>query len=292
MSRNDVGELLSRLGEQPGRRTERAGRIISMISNKGGVGKSTLAVNAAAGLAMHHPDRVLLVDVSLQMGVCSSMLDLQPKTTLSDAYRQLDRLDEMLLRQLTTQHASGLHLLAAPDRAVEGIKIDDDTISRVLTLARRAYDFVIVDTFPMLDRVMMSVLDLSDMSYLIIENVVPTVLSGAKLMELLDSMGFDPAQQRVVLNRYARRPGSLRPMDVAQRLKRNIDHIFPFHNRVVQAANTGRPFALDVTRLSSLGRRTRNFIQGINQLAQHPVSPPTTIDNLQPTVTAGLRHEP
>jgi pilus assembly protein CpaE len=215
---------------------------------------------------MRHPGRVLLMDASLQMGVCSTLLDLQPTLTLTDAYRQQDRLDEVLLRQLATPHSSGLHLLAAPDSAVDGAKIDDEVISRVLTLARRAYDYVIVDTFPMLDRVMMAVLDLSDRVYLVIENVVPTVLSGAKLIELLDSMNFDARKQQVIMNRYVRRSGNLRPMDVAIRLGRSVDHVLPFHKKVVAAANTGRPFVMNAGRFSVLGRRIWHLVRDLESI--------------------------
>jgi pilus assembly protein CpaE len=268
ISSSDVAQLFSRLVRRGAEGPRPMGRIVSMISNKGGVGKSTLSVNAATALALRHPQRVLLVDASLQMGVCASMLDLQPELTLSDAYQQQDRLDEMLLRQLATPHASGLHLLAAPDNAVEGVKIDDEAISRILTLARRAYDYVIVDTFPMLDRVMMAVLDLSDQVYVILENVVPTVLSGVRLIELLDSMNFNAAQQQVVLNRYARRPGNLKPIDVATRLGRSVDHVLPFHNRVIMSANTGRPFVMDVGRFSTLGRRMQSLVHQIESHAK------------------------
>lgn len=260
ISNTDVAQLFGRLTQRSQDRPRPMGQIFAMVSNKGGVGKSTLSVNTATALAMRHPGRVLLVDVSLQMGVCASMLDLEPTLTLTDAYRQQDRLDEVLLRQLTTPHASGLHLLAAPDNAIDGVRIDDEVISRILTLARRSYDYVIVDTFPMIDRVMMAVLDLSDRVYIVLENVVPTVLSGVKLIELLDQMNFDAAKQRVILNRYAKRPGNLRPIDVATRLGRSVDHVLPFHDRVIAAANTGRPFVMTLGRFSTLARRMKLLI--------------------------------
>jgi pilus assembly protein CpaE len=268
VSNHDLTQLLTRLQVHQDGAPRPLGRVISMISNKGGVGKSTLAVNSATALAIRHPGRVLLIDASLQMGVCATMLDLQPTLTLTDAYHQQDRLDELLLRQLATPHATGLHLLAAPQNAVEGVRIDDEVISRVITLARRAYDYVLIDTFPMLDRVMMAVLDLSDQVYVVIENVVPTVLSGVKLIELLDSMHFPAAHQQVVLNRYARRTGNLRPIDVAKRLGRSVDHVVPFHNRVIAAANLGRPFVLDVSRFSALGRRMRSLVREMERSMQ------------------------
>ncbi len=121
------------------------------------------------------------------------MLDLSPTLTLTDAARERDRLDDLLIRQLATPHRSGLHLLAAPADAVEGAEVDDDLISRVLTLSRRAYDYVIVDTFPIFDSVVMSVVDSSDLVYIVLENVVPTLLGATKLLSLLEKIGFPRA---------------------------------------------------------------------------------------------------
>ena len=93
-----------------------------------------MAVNAACGLAVRHPERVLLVDASLQMGVCASLLDLTPTTSLSDVVREKDRLDETLIRQLAMPHSSGLHLAGRARRCRGGADIDDEVMSRILTL--------------------------------------------------------------------------------------------------------------------------------------------------------------
>ena len=142
--------------------------------------------------------------------------DLTPTTSLSDVVREKDRLDETLIRQLAMPHSSGLHLLAAPADAVEAADIDDEVLSRILTLARHTYDFVLVDTFPMLDRAMVAVLDLSDRAYVVLENVVPTLLGAVKMVEVLRGLGLSNERQRIVLNRYTTLPGSVKPADRRQ----------------------------------------------------------------------------
>lgn len=269
LSRQDLDQLIRRLARPTGESPRPAGKIVSFISNKGGVGKSTLAVNLAAGLARRHPRRVLLVDASLQLGVCANLLDLAVETTLVDVVRQKQRLDATLLRQMALQHECGLDLLAAPRSAVEAGEVDDEAMARILNLARRAYDAVVVDSFPLVDRVMMAVLDLSDRVYLVLESTVPTILGAHRLCELLDGLGLARARQRLVLNRHSSFAGNLRPADVARRLDRTIDHVIPYQKKFLIATNLGRPLIFDVgPRWSSVGRTLHGMVTDLESLLQ------------------------
>jgi pilus assembly protein CpaE len=266
ISTTELDQLLVRSQNRGLRQAARLGAVVSFISNKGGVGKSTVGVNSAVVLARKYPQRVLLIDASLQLGVAASMLDLHPAATLTDAVRERDRMDETFVRQLAVPHESGLHLLAAPNTAVEAAEVDDEAISRVITLARRAYDFVVVDTFPLLDRVVVAVLDLSERAYIVTENVVPTLLGAAKLIELLGNLGFPVERQKLVLNRYTSVSGGLKPLDVANRLNRPVDFVLPYDKRVVVAANTGRPYGAKPSRYFGFGPPLVAVAQDIESL--------------------------
>ena len=282
VSGRELDQLLHR-AQQPASPASgnKAGAVVSFISNKGGVGKSTLAINTACGLALRHTGDVLLIDASLQMGVAASTLDLRPEATLTDAVRERDRLDETMLRQLAVPHHSGLSLLAAPNSAVEAAEIDDEAISRIITLARRTFRYVIVDTFPLLDGVVIAILDLSDRAYIVLENVVPTLLGGVKLVELLAGLGYPPEGQRVLLNRYTSIAGSLRPEDVATRLGRSVDLVLPYDKNVLMAANTGRPYALSPSRFFGFGPSLKELIADVEglTLAPRPPAEPVPVAN-------------
>lgn len=263
----EYGAMLERAARPTVANAATPGTIVSFISNKGGVGKSTLALNTACGLARRAPGRTLLIDASLQLGVAAALLDLRPTTSLVDAARERRRLDETLVRELATPHESGLHLLAAPAGAVEAAEVDDETIARTLTYARRTYDYVIVDTFPLFDSVVMAILDLSDRAYVVLENVVPTLLGAIKLLELLDQLAFPREKLRVLLNRHASGAGSLPPSDVAARLGQPIDSVLPFDRRIVAAANSGRPYALQPSRWFGIGPALQRLTSDVEQLA-------------------------
>jgi len=269
LSATELRAVLDRLSSRlaPAAPPER-GRIVSLVSNKGGVGKSTLAVNVGCTLALRHPDDVLLIDASLQVGACAMLLDLKPTTSIVDAIRERDRLDVTLLRNLTLKHGSGLRLLAAPADALEGSEVDDEAIARILHLARRAFTFVIVDTFPILDNVLMTTLDLTDTAYVVVQGTAPAVAGIARLLPVLEGLGFQPARQRLVLN-YNYEPflGNLRPADIANRLQRTVDFVVPYDKGVLTSMNTGTPRVIHASRWQRFKRAIVQVVEDLETAA-------------------------
>ena len=241
------------------------GRVAAFLSNKGGVGKSTLAVNVATGLALRHPDQVLLIDTSLQIGTCGMLLDLKPTTSIVDAIRERDRLDKTLLRHLTLRHGSGLRLLAAPTDALEGSEVDDEAISRIINMARRSFEYVVIDTFPMLDSVLMTILDVTDIAFIVVQGMAPAVAGIARLLPVLEGLGVPASRQRLVLN-YNYKPflGNLQPSDIANRLQRTLDYVVPYEGRVLTSMNTGSPHILHARRWERFGRSVNHIIDDLD----------------------------
>lgn len=254
----DLRSLLHR--ELPATAPSRSavGRVISFVGSKGGVGKSTLSINTAVTLA--RGSSVLFVDASLQHGVAADLLDLEPASTLVDAAREVDRLDASLIANLSDHHGSGVHLLAAPANAIEAAAVTESVLSRVVSVARRAYDYVVIDTFPLLDSVTLAILDLSDASFVVLNDSLPTVTGTAGLLNVLDRLGVDRSRARVILNRT--HPGrGLSAVDVATRLNRDIDHVVPYSSGVLKAANSGRPPAAGLGRLGRWGRALKGIAE-------------------------------
>ena len=269
LSTTELRAVLDRLFSRlPGAAPVAHGRVAAFLSNKGGVGKSTLAVNVACGLALRHPDEVLLIDASLQVGTCAMLLDLKPTTSIVDAIRERDRLDKTLLRHLTLRHDSGLRLLAAPLDALEGAEVDDDAISRIINMARRSFKYVIVDTFPLLDSVLMTILDVTDVAFVVVQGIAPAVAGIARLLPVLEGLGLPASRQRLVLN-YNYKPflGNLRPSDIADRLDRTLDYVVPYEHRVLVSMNTGSPHVLHARRWERFGRTINQVVDELDVFA-------------------------
>ena len=95
-------------------------RLITVLSPKGGSGKTVVASNLAVGLAKRHPGQVVLVDLDILFGDAANALMLVPDQTLADVARSLHTLDATTLKMFLTPHASDLYVMCAPETPSEG----------------------------------------------------------------------------------------------------------------------------------------------------------------------------
>jgi pilus assembly protein CpaE len=263
LSSTELRELFDRILVSR-KATVRMGSVMCFISNKGGVGKSTLAVNTACFLAERHPEEVLLIDASVQLGICALMLDLIPATTIVDAVREKERLDETLLRRLASPHPCGLHLLAAPADVTEAAGIDDESVARILNLARRTYRYTLVDTFPMLESLVMTIIDSSDQAFIVMQGTAPNVAGIVRFLPVLNAIGLQPDRQRIILNHnYKSFVGDLTINDIEGRLERRIDYFFPYKKKVLRSMNTGSPCILNTSRRFGFGLEIEELAEDI-----------------------------
>jgi pilus assembly protein CpaE len=134
-----------------------AGDIVTFFSPKGGVGTTTLAVNAAVLLAGGMPGsgpgaRVLLVDLDLQFGQVATHLNLQPRFDIAVLAGDEPALaDNELAMSYLTQHSSGIQVLAAPSHPDADFRVSVDQLERALAILRPRFDTVIVDCGSRLD---------------------------------------------------------------------------------------------------------------------------------------------
>ena len=262
-SASELSEILARLSK-PNQVKSEPGQLIAVASTKGGVGKSTISANLAVGLATRFPQQVLLIDGSLQLGVSASLLNLQPTVTLSNIAASVDRLDSTLLRDMALQHQSGLDVIPAPLSPADAGDIDESVMSVLLGVAKNTYKYVIIDTFPMINELMLSVFDRSDQIVIVTENVVPTLSGTAAMLKVLDQLQIPKDRWFVVLNRYQRLAGSLSASGVADQLGIKIESVIPYDNRVVEAANLGQPIVL--------GSRWRKSVKTLQKLTDYVLS--------------------
>jgi pilus assembly protein CpaE len=220
------------------------GRIVTVFSAKGGVGKTTFATNLGAYLAATG-SRTLLVDLDLAFGDVAISLQLLPERTMTDMVAMSGHLDDQGLASVVTKHAaSGLDAVCAPSEPGEADRILGQTVGEVLRVAKRAYDFVIVDTPPAFTEHVLAAFDVSDQIVLLATLDIPALKNLRLTLDTLDLLGSPPESRVVVLNRSDAKVG-LRPDDVVTSIKQDIAVMVPSSVDVPASVNRGVAIMLD-----------------------------------------------
>jgi pilus assembly protein CpaE len=211
------------------------GRVVTVFSPKGGSGKSVVATNLAVAAAALGRKRTLLVDLDLQFGDAAIMLGVSPNSTVRELIGTPTELDAEKLSVYTERHSSGVSVLPAPMNPEEAELVREDAIRSLLTVARSAYDLVVVDTAPFFYGPMLATLDQTDQLLLLCNPDVPTLKNVRLTLKTLELLSFGQDRLRMVLNRA--NPAVMDRGDVEAALDRKVDFVLPLDAAVPQAVN-------------------------------------------------------
>lgn len=231
-------------GEPEAHTDSPAGRIVTVFSTKGGVGKSVLATNLAVALAAESDRRVVLVDLDLGSGDDGIMLDLQPAHTIADAVGAIDRLDTEMLQGLLVCHRSGVRALLAPVRPEDAEVITSAKLGRILDLVRQVADFVVIDTAGALDEVVLTAVDKSDVVLAVATMDMPSVKNMRVSLQKLSQLGYRDGLVRLVLNR-ADSKVLMEIADVEEALGTRVTARIPSDRLVPRSVNKGVPIVME-----------------------------------------------
>jgi pilus assembly protein CpaE len=249
------------LGGNVGEDGNSQGRILTVVSPKGGVGRSTMAVNLAVALKLTTQKKVALVDGSLYFGDLGVMLNLLSNKTICDAVEHIDDMDADLLNDIMVTHSSGIKVLLAPPQPEMAELVTAEHIRRILIELANNFDYVIVDTWPTFADTVLTAMDLAD-QILLVMTLEMTAIKDVKLyLEVVDKLNYPAEKVNLVLNR-AGSAGGIKVEAVEETLRHKV--LVGLSNdgvAMLMAINQGvplvisareHPFSKDIYRLTRL----------------------------------------
>lgn len=219
------------------------GKVITVFSPKGGVGKTTMAVNLALALGTEPTTQVCILDLDLAFGDVAITLQLIPEHTIDEAIGSESTLDYAYLQRLLTSYSENVRVLAAPTVPDAKDRITSSLIRRVITTLRRHFDYILIDTSPGFEEVVLQAFDETDEIVLVATLDVPTVKNMKMALETLDLLDLLKQRRHLVLNRADDDVG-LSPHNVETILKLPLAATIPSDMAVASATNHGHPIVL------------------------------------------------
>jgi pilus assembly protein CpaE len=223
-------------------------QITTFLPAVGGAGVTTLAVQTAM-LLMHSAGprtkpSTCLVDLDFQHGAVADYLDLEPRLNLAEIEPHPDRLDRQLLEIMLSYHASGLAVVAAPNRPAEMRTFDPDMVTRLLDLVSTNFEYVVFDMprtwFSWTDSVLLG----SNQLFIVSETTVPGLRHAKQLVAAIKERLGDGPKPQVIVNRFTQRlfSTSLRLSDLHTTLGDAFAAVIPNdYNLVREAIDRGVP---------------------------------------------------
>jgi pilus assembly protein CpaE len=217
-------------------------RVISVFAPKGGVGKTTIAFNLAVALGQSG-ERTVLIDGSLQFGDLRALLKV-PVDAPSILDLPTDRIAESDLADVLWRDPSGIDILLAPPRVEMAEMVTTRDIDKVLSLLRRVYTVVVIDTPSMINDLNLAFLDTSDTIVEVVTYDSTTIHNTIAMADAFRMIGYAASKVHYLVNR-ADSPGGIDPQQLERALGRVPEHrVVSDGLLVVQSNNDGVPFVL------------------------------------------------
>jgi pilus assembly protein CpaE len=223
------------------------GRIVVVASPKGGVGKTTVAVNIAVALAEAEPSQVALVDLDLQFGDVATQVGIAPRHSTVDAMSKAAARDEFVLGTFLHEHSDGFFVLPAPTSPAAADTVDPKRVGHLLRQLAARFRHVVVDTTPGLGDVALAAIEQASALVLVAGPDLTSVRAVRASVELLRELQLLPASSPLVLNGVERHVG-VTPADAETIIGAPIDVVVPRSRAVLRGGNAGIPVLLGAPR--------------------------------------------
>jgi pilus assembly protein CpaE len=238
----DFMHMLQALHEEHrSRAPEAMSRVFSMFGAKGGVGTTTLAYNIAAAIAAEGRARVALIDGSLQFGDLRALLRVDESNPsilqLPTSKVQRNDVEEIIYRD-----RSGVHVLLAPPRIEMAEMVLARDFEKLISLMRRLYNVIIIDTASIVDDILLAFLDASDELIQVVTYEHPALHQARQLTATLTAAGFPHDKIRYLVNR-ADSTGGMPKGALEEAIGRSADfEVVSDGLLVAEANNRAEPF--------------------------------------------------
>ncbi len=213
-------------------------KVVLVFGTKGGIGKSTVAVNLAVKLAQRQ-NRVVILDYSFQFGCVGTMLGLSNRSTISELVQEQVSPNADLTRQFLALHSSGVSALLAPNSPEDGAAITARQAEQIISVLRVYYDYIIIDSAPVLNDITTVCLDCASVIVFITKCDIASLRNAKKGLAIVEALADSEKIKLVVCDDLN---GQIRESDIARVLARPIWQVIPHDYRAAtEAVNLGKP---------------------------------------------------
>ncbi|WP_174733632.1 AAA family ATPase [Mesobacillus harenae] len=226
-------------------------RVISICNPKGGIGRTSVAVNLAAAFA-RNGKKVAIIDANLQFGDVAMYYNLKPKRTIYEWVKEAYGRSNYTIDQYMAIHESKVAILAAPARPEFFEGITENHLNAAIEEAKKLFDVILIDTPSYLSEIHVCCLEQSDEILLLTTNEISVGRITKLYLETLETLNLKDSV-KLIINKQAKNKG-LEIKKLEEILDTKVYAALPDQESVAAASIAmGSPFILSNPR-SHLGK--------------------------------------
>lgn len=262
--KNDLFRVLKMFADENYSSEDSNSKVISIYSNKGGIGKTVIAVNLAKELAQVTKSKVALVDLNLQLGDVATFLNLNPIFDVSYVMKNfVDKNEDEFLKSFEQYKNSSLYVLSDPTYIEQAERISPQEIVSLFKAMKKVFTYIIVDMSSAIDENSLKILDCSDLIFFTTIVNIPAIRNAQRCLNLFKSRHYPNDKVKIIVNRYMDND-EIKIEDIENTLGEKIYWKIPNNYfTIMDAINKGVSIS-EVNSSSNIGNNFREFAMKVS----------------------------
>lgn len=262
--RDDLIRVLTMLASIAPEEENSQSKIITVYSNKGGIGKTTIAINLASELARVTKDKVALVDLNLQLGDISTFLNLNPPFDVNYVIQRLiDKEEQIFIKGFEKYKDTSLYILSDPSYIEQSGSITPQQITELFKALKKVFPYIVIDMSSSIDPLSLKILDASDWILFTTIVNIPAIRNAQRCLNLFHSRKYPPQKVKIIVNRYMEND-EIKIEDIENTLGETVYWKIPNNYfTIMEAINKGVSIA-EINPESNIGSSFRDFASKVS----------------------------
>ncbi len=234
-------------------------KIITVYSNKGGIGKTTIAVNLASELAKITKNKVALVDLNLQLGDISTFLNINPPFDVNYVIKRLlNKEENVFIKGFEKYKDIPLYVLSDPSYIEQSESITTQQITDLFAALKKVFPYIVVDMSSSIDPISLKILDSSDWILFTTIVNIPAIRNAQRCLNLFRSRKYPKEKVKIIINRYMEND-EIKIEDIENTLGEQVYWKIPNNYfTIMEAINKGTVIS-DINSESNISNSFRDF---------------------------------
>ena len=239
--------------------THNSSKVISIYSNKGGIGKTTISINLAEELAKYTKEKVALLDFNFQLGDITTFLNINPTFSINYVIQKMLNKDEgTLLSGFTKYKDTPLYILANSDSNIQNKNLSIQEITKLITELKKVFSYIIIDMPSNLDALTLHILDISNWILFTSIANLPAIRNIQRCLNLFRTRDYADDKVKIIINRFMEND-EIKIQDIEDTIKKNIYWKIPNNYfTIMEAINKGISIS-EINPNSNINNSFRDF---------------------------------